>query len=169
VVLDVASPEAAAAAFGQLMAALSRAAPHAQTEGILVSPMIKDGVEVILAAKSDGVFGPVTLVGIGGIFVEVLKDVVLRVGAVDADEARRMLKELKGYALLAGPRGQPAADLDAAAETIAAFSAYALANAGRFESIEINPLVVRPRGRGVVALDAWIVPARPAGGDSNQA
>jgi acetate---CoA ligase (ADP-forming) len=169
VVLDVASPDAAAAAFGQLIAALARAAPHAQTEGILVSPMVKDGVEVILAAKNDGVFGPVTMVGIGGIFVEILKDVVLRVGAVDADEAQRMLKELKGYALLAGTRGRPAADLDAAAEAIAAFSAYALANAGRFESIEINPLVVRPRGHGAVALDAWIVPAMPAGGGSNQA
>jgi acetate---CoA ligase (ADP-forming) len=168
VVLDVASPEAAAAAFGQLMAALARAAPHARTEGILVSPMVKDGVEVILAAKNDAVFGPVTMVGVGGIFVEVLKDVVLRVGAVDADEARRMLEELKGYALLAGARGRPAADLDAAADAIAAFSAYALANAGRFESIEINPLVVRPRGRGAVALDAWIVPAMPPGGGSSQ-
>jgi len=105
----------------------------------------------------------VTMVGIGGIFVEVLKDVVLRVGAVEADEARQMLKELKGYALLAGTRGRPAADLDAAADTIAAFSAYALANAGRFESIEINPLLVRPRGHGVVALDALIVPAPPDG------
>ncbi|HXW29030.1 MAG TPA: acetate--CoA ligase family protein, partial [Xanthobacteraceae bacterium] len=167
VVLDVASPDAAAAAFGQLMAALARAAPDARTEGILVSPMVKDGVELILAAKNDVVFGPVTMVGIGGIFVEVLKDVVLRIGAVDADEALRMLKELKGYALLAGARGRPAADLDAAAEAMAAFSAYALANAGRFDSIEINPLVVRPRGHGAVALDAWIVPATPAGGGSN--
>jgi acetate---CoA ligase (ADP-forming) len=161
VVLDVASPDAAAAAFGQLMAAFARAAPRAQPEGILVSPMLKDGVEVILAAKNDAVFGPVTMVGIGGIFVEVLKDVALRVGAVDPDEARRMLKELRGYALLAGGRGRPAADLDAAAEAIAALSAYALANAGRFESMEINPLLVRPRGHGAVALDAWIVPPGP--------
>jgi acetate---CoA ligase (ADP-forming) len=127
--------------------------------------MVKDGVEIILAAKNDAIFGPVTMVGIGGIFVEVLKDVVLRVGAVEADEARQMLKELKGYALLAGTRGRPAADLDATADAIAAFSAYALANAGRFESMEINPLLVRPRGYGVVALDALIVPARPSGGD----
>jgi acetate---CoA ligase (ADP-forming) len=164
VVLDVASPDAAAAAFGQLMAALARGAPGARIEGVLVSPMVKDGVEVILAAKNDAVFGPVTMVGIGGIFVEVLKDVALRIGAVDADEARRMLKELKGYALLAGARGRPAADLDAAADTIAAFSAYALANAGRFESIEINPLLVRAHGHGAVALDALIVPAPPVGG-----
>jgi acetate---CoA ligase (ADP-forming) len=166
VVLDVASPDAAAVAFGQLIAALGRAAPQARAEGVLVSPMVKDGIEIILAAKNDAIFGPVTMVGIGGIFVEVLKDVVLRVGAVEADEGRQMLKELKGYALLAGTRGRPAADLDAAADTIAAFSAYALANAGRFESIEINPLLVRPRGHGVVALDALIVPALPGGGES---
>jgi acetate---CoA ligase (ADP-forming) len=163
VVLDVASPDAAAATFVQLIAVLARAAPQAQAEGVLVSPMIKDGVEIILAAKNDAIFGPVTMVGIGGIFVEILKDVVLRVGAVEADEARQMLKELKGYALLTGTRGRPAADLDAVAEAIVAFSAYALANAGRFESMEINPLLVRPRGHGVVALDAWIVPARPGG------
>lgn len=158
VVLDVASPDAALAAFDRLIAAFVQAAPHARIDGVLVSPMVKEGVEIILAAKHDSVFGPVTVVGIGGTFVEVLQDVALRVGAVGVDEARRMLKELKGYALLAGTRGRPAADIDAAAATIAAFSAYALANAGRFESIEINPLLVRPQGQGAVALDAWIVP-----------
>jgi acetate---CoA ligase (ADP-forming) len=156
--LDVASPEAAAAAFSRLIAAAARGAPHAGIAGVLVSPMAKEGVEIILAAKNDPVFGPVTMVGIGGIFVEVLKDVALRVGAVDVAEAHQMLKDLKGYALLNGARGRSPADLDAAARAIADFSTFALANAGRFESIEINPLLVRSQGYGAVALDAWIVP-----------
>lgn len=163
VVLDVASPDAAATAFERVTAAFESAVPNGRLEGVLVSPMVKDGVEIILAAKNDAVFGPVTMVGIGGIFVEVLKDVAMRVGAVEVEEARQMLKELRGYALLAGARGRPAADLDAAAEAVAAFSAYALANAGRFESIEINPLLVRPRGYGAVALDALVVPATGSG------
>jgi acyl-CoA synthetase (NDP forming) len=158
VVLDVASPDLAGRCFAHIMAAAAANAPGARLDGVLMAPMAGDGVEIIIAARHDPVFGPVVMAGIGGIFVEILKDVALRVGAVDAAEARRMLEELKGFALLAGARGRPAADLDAAAQAISALSAYALANAGRFETIEINPLLVAPAPRGAVALDALVVP-----------
>jgi len=163
VALGVTSPAAASHAFDEIMAATARGAPAASIDGVLVAPMAGDGVEIIVGARNDPVFGPVVMVGIGGIFVEVLKDVALRVGAVDRDEACRMLGELKGFALLAGARGRPRADLDAAADAIAQLSAYALANAGRFETIEVNPLLVRPAGQGAVVLDALVVPAGPPG------
>jgi acyl-CoA synthetase (NDP forming) len=159
VVLDVASAAEAAQAYDTIVAAAARHAPQARLDGVAVAPMARGGVELIVGARQDPVFGPVVLVGLGGIYVEVLRDVALRVGAVDAAEARRMLGELKGHALLAGARGRPPADLEAAAQAIAALSVYAAANAGRFESIEINPLLVRPAGQGAVALDALIVPA----------
>jgi acyl-CoA synthetase (NDP forming) len=158
VVLDVATPDDAADAYDRIVRAVTAQAPRARIDGVTVAPMARDGVELIVGARHDPVFGPVILVGLGGIFVEVLRDVALRVGAVDEAEARRMLGELKGYPLLAGARGRPPADLAAAAQAIAALSVYALANRGRFESIEINPLLVRDAGRGAVALDALIVP-----------
>jgi len=158
VVLDVATASDAADVYDRIVHAVTAQAPGARIDGVTVAPMARDGVELIVGARHDPVFGPVILVGLGGIFVEVLRDVALRVGAVDAAEARRMLGELKGFPLLAGARGRPAADLEAAARAIAALSVYALANTGRFESIEINPLLVREAGRGAVALDALIVP-----------
>jgi acyl-CoA synthetase (NDP forming) len=162
VVLDVPSPDEAAATFERIMAATRTKAPSARVDGVLVAPMAGDGVEIIIGARHDPVFGPVVMTGIGGIFVEVLKDVALRVGAVDAAEARRMLEELKGSALFTGARGHPPIDIAAAARAIAALSAYAVANAGRFETIEINPLLVRPDGKGAVALDALVVPMAKA-------
>lgn len=162
VALDVPSPEEAARTFARILAATRAKAPSARVAGVLVSPMAGEGVEIIIGARHDPVFGPVVMTGIGGIFVEVLKDVALRVGAVDAAEAKRMLQELKGSALFAGARGRPPVDIDAAAHAIAALSTYAVANAGRFETIEINPLLVRPKGNGAVALDALVVPMAKA-------
>ena len=156
VMLGVA-PDEAGAAYERILDAVRRKAPRARVEGVLVAPMAGDGLELIVGARDDPVFGPVTMVGMGGIFVEVLRDVVLRVGAVSVEEARRMLAELKGATLLEGARGRLQADVDAAAEAISRLSALAVANEGRFESIEINPILVRPRGQGAVALDALIV------------
>jgi acyl-CoA synthetase (NDP forming) len=158
VVLNVGSAEAAVQAYDEIIAAAKAKAPKAHLEGVLVAPMANEGTELIVGARNDSVFGPVIMVGFGGIFVEVLRDVVLRVGAVSVNEARAMLRELKGYGLLGGVRGRPAADIDAAAEAIAALSVYAVANAGRFESIEVNPLLVRATGQGAVALDALVTP-----------
>jgi succinyl-CoA synthetase beta subunit len=162
VVLDVASADAASAAYAQIVAAAGAKAPGARIDGVLVAPMAAHGVELIVGVRHDPAFGPVLMVGLGGVFVEVLRDVVLHVGAIDARGARALLDALKGYALLAGARGRPACDIDAAARAIAALSVYACANAGRFESIEINPLLVRPVGQGAVALDALIVLPPPA-------
>ncbi len=132
--------------------------PRARLDGVLVSPMVRDGVEMILGVQHDPTFGPVVMCGLGGVFVEVLADVSFRPAPFDDAEAHRMLRELRGFPLLAGARGRPQGDVDALAAALAALSRFAAAHAGRLESAELNPLMVRPAGRGVIALDALIVP-----------
>ncbi|BBK43997.1 hypothetical protein STVA_40170 [Allostella vacuolata] len=158
VVVGLASPADAAAAFTAMMDRVKAARPAARIEGALVSPMIGDGVECIMGISVDPAFGPVVLFGLGGIFVEVLKDVTLRVAPFGVDDAARMIREVKGFPLLDGARGKPKADVDALADALARLSVFAAANAGRIDSVDVNPILVRPAGQGVVAVDALFVP-----------
>jgi len=144
-------------AYANLMTRVAQRAPHANLEGVLISPMLTDGIEMILGVQHDGVFGPTVLLGLGGIFVEVLRDVTFRVAPFGLAEAHAMIGELRGKAILEGARGKPPGDLDALAETLSKLSLFAAAQQGQFSSIDINPLLVRPKGKGVVALDALIV------------
>jgi acyl-CoA synthetase (NDP forming) len=156
--LNLTSADEVRAAYAEIMAA---AAEHAGTDGIdgvLVAPMIADGVETILGVHRDPVFGPVVLFGLGGIFVEVLQDVTFRVAPFGVDEARRMIDEVRGRAMLDGVRGQPPADIDALAEALSRLSVYAAAHAGAIESIDVNPFLVKAAGEGAVAVDALILP-----------
>ena len=159
VALGVADEAAVGAAFDTIMQNAARKAPQARIEGVLISPMAGEGLELIVGARCDPVMGPAIMVGLGGIYVEVMRDVVLRRAPVSVARAQDMLGRLKGAALLDGVRGQPAVDRAAAAEAIARLSQFAALNDGRFESIEINPLLVRADGKGAVALDALITPA----------
>ncbi len=134
--------------------------PDARIEGILVSPMISGGVEIIAGVVRDPAFGPVVMFGLGGVFVEVLKDVTFRAAPFDVPEAHRMIREIRGFAMLEGVRGAAPSDVDALAEMLSALSVFAAANADTVESIDLNPVRVMEKGRGVVALDALIVPAR---------
>ena len=158
VALDLDTPDAVAEAFAAVTGKARAACPHTRIDGVLISPMVRDGVEMILGVQHDPTFGPVVMCGLGGVFVEVLADVSFRPAPFDAAEAHRMLRELRGYPLLAGARGRPPGDVDAIAAALAALSRFAAAHAGRLESAELNPVVVRPAGQGVVALDALIVP-----------
>ncbi len=162
VALDLDTPDAAAEAFAAVTGKARAARPHARIDGVLVSPMVRNGVEMILGVQHDPTFGPVVMCGLGGVFVEVLADVSFRPAPFDAAEAHRMLRELRGFPLLAGTRGRPPGDVDALAAALAALSRFAAAHAGRLESAELNPVVVRPAGQGVVALDALIVPRAAA-------
>ena len=135
-----------------------RAACDAMTaakNGFLVQAMVKGGVELVVGVKRDPQCGPVLLVGLGGVLVEVLRDTALALAPVGKLEARRMLESLKGYKLLQGYRGAPAADLDAVCEAIARISEFAADHADAIEEIDVNPLLARPDG--AVALDALIV------------
>jgi len=156
VVLDVRGGAAAREAFTTLMDRARAKAPEARLDGVLVAPMADTGVETILGVQRDPVFGPVVMLGLGGVFVEVLRDVTFRLAPFDAAEARRMIGELRGAAMFDGVRGAPPADLDALAEALAALSRFAAANADWVETIDVNPFVVLPRGAGALALDALI-------------
>ena len=138
---------------------IARAAAHdaaAEIRGTLLAPMV-DGVECILGVRRDPVFGPVVMVGSGGIFAEVLDDVALRKAPVDLAEAKRMIAELKGARRLEGTRGRPRCDIDALADAVAALSRFAAAHADVIESVDVNPFVVLPEGEGGMALDALVI------------
>jgi acetate---CoA ligase (ADP-forming) len=156
VLLDIPAAEAGAA-YERLLARVRAHAPQARIEGALISPMLSDGIETIIGVQNDPVFGPVVMFGLGGVFVEVMGDVTFRIAPFGVAEARRMIGEIKGAAVLAGARGKPPADVNALAEALSRLSRFAAAQRGRFGSVEINPLLVRPDGLGVVALDALIL------------
>jgi acyl-CoA synthetase (NDP forming) len=152
--LDVAV-ENAAATYDAIIASAHAYAPDARIDGVLVSPMVAGGVECILGARTDPVFGPVVLFGLGGVFTEVLKDVSFRRAPFGKGTALEMVEELKGVALLKGVRGQPPADLEALAQAISRLSLFAAAHGDAIDSVEMNPLRTMPDG--CLALDALIV------------
>ncbi|WP_109467198.1 acetate--CoA ligase family protein [Albibacillus kandeliae] len=158
VVLGVTGRAAAAAAYDRIIAAAADHAPKARIEGVLVAPMITGGTELILGTTTDPIFGPVVMVGLGGIFAEVFRDTALRTAPVTRDEAHAMLRELKAFALLDGARGRAPADVEAVAGAIVALSEFAVRHAADVAEIDINPLLVRDAGQGAIALDALIVP-----------
>jgi acetate---CoA ligase (ADP-forming) len=164
VMLDVPAAEAGTA-YSRLVERVKARAPGATIEGVLMSPMVKGGVEMILGVQDDAVFGPVVLLGLGGIFVEVLRDVTFRIAPFGVEEGHRMIAELRGAAILEGARGQPPCDLDALARALSALSLFAAAHRGQFTSIDVNPLLVRPRGEGAAALDALILTSETASAD----
>ena len=112
--------------------------------------------EMILGVKSDPLFGPAIVCGFGGVLVEVLRDVAVRVPPVDAAEAQAMVDELRGRPLLAGVRGRPPADIAALRGALVALAALAGALRGELRALDINPLLVLEEGRGAVALD-WLI------------
>lgn len=158
VLLNLNTPQAVSDGFYTLMDNARKAKPKARLDGVLIAPMVTDGVETILGVQRDPVFGPVVLFGLGGIFVEVFKDVAMRLAPFGEDIAAQMIREIKGFALLEGVRGRGPADIEALIRTLTMLSAFAAANADRLESLDLNPFLVRPRGKGALALDALIVP-----------
>lgn len=149
-------PQSVANAVRAMAERVSKAAPAARIEGYLITPMLEDGVECLVGVHSDPLFGPVVMFGIGGVTVEIYRDVVTRLAPVNRDEAMEMIRGIKGWKLLDGYRGRPAADVDALASAIVAISELAAANADRVRTIEVNPLRVLAKGQGIVALDAVI-------------
>lgn len=158
VLVGLASGGEVRAGFATLMERARSRAPAARIDGVIVAPQVQGGVEVILGVNRDPVFGPVVMFGLGGIFVEVLKDVTLRLAPFGVEEARRMIREVKGFPLLDGARGRPKADVEALAQTLSRLSAFAAAQPDAIETLDINPFIVLPEGQGGVAVDALIVP-----------
>lgn len=129
-------------------------APKAEIEGIFIQKMLAGGREVIVGTSKDPQFGPVVMFGLGGIFVEVLKDVVFRVAPIDRKEALRMIKEIRSLAILKRVRGEKPVDLSALASVISRLSRLA-ANFPQIAELDANP--VRVDEKGATALDARII------------
>jgi acyl-CoA synthetase (NDP forming) len=144
------------AAYEEILANARRHSPDATIDGVLVQEMVAGGVEVILGVTNDALFGPAIMFGLGGIFAEVLHDVTFRLAPVTAATAREMIAEVKGYPLLAGARGKPPADVDALADAIVRLSALAIDLRDSLAELDVNPLFVMEKGRGVIAADALI-------------
>ena len=157
--LNVQGDDALRSAYADILASVRQHRPDARIDGVLVAPMAPKGVECIAGVHCDPVFGPVVMFGLGGVFVEVLKDVSFRLAPFGRDDALAMIREIKGYALLQGARGAPPCDIGALAEALAALSRFAHARRADFSSVEINPLLALPEGQGVVALDAVVIRA----------
>ena len=131
--------------------------PNAAIQGVLVGPMAKKGVEIIIGTMLDKTFGPMIMVGLGGITTELFRDVIYRPAPVGAAEASAMLAELKAAPLLNGFRGAAKADIPALSQLISQVSALAAAYRDRISEIEINPVFVHPEGQGVTIVDALVV------------
>lgn len=158
VALNLHDAEAVRQAYDRLMTNAHKLAPQARLDGVLVAPMVRGGVELIAGVSRDPVFGPVVMVGLGGIYAEILKDVAVQVAPVSEDEALRMIRSLKMFPLLDGARGQAKADVVAAARTVARLSEFACRHANDVAEIDMNPILVRPEGEGVLVLDALMIP-----------
>jgi acyl-CoA synthetase (NDP forming) len=141
----------------RVVSAARAAYPEAAIDGVLVQAMAPRGLEVILGVTRDLDFGPMLMVGLGGIHVEVLRDVVFTPVPIGRDEASTLLGDLKGAALLDGVRGAPPADRAALAELIATLSRFAADHADVIEEIDLNPVIVHPQGQGLSVVDALIV------------
>jgi acyl-CoA synthetase (NDP forming) len=156
VLLDVADAAAVREGYAMLMQRAAQHAPGARIEGVLVAKQIKGAVEMALGIVRDPVFGPVAMVGLGGVFIEILKDVCLHRCPVDPAQAERMIRSLKGFPLLDRARGRPKADVAALARALSALSAFAVAAGPRLAAIDVNPMLVLPEGQGCYAADAVI-------------
>jgi acetyltransferase len=153
--LNLRNREAVQAAFEDMLGRIQRAYPEAKLDGVLVQPMVTGGRELIVGGKQDANFGPVVLVGLGGIFVEVFEEVALRVAPITPKEAREMISQLRGAPILMGARGHKRSDIEAVAEALLRLSQL-LTDFPEINEIDINPLRVFHEKDGCCALDARV-------------
>jgi acyl-CoA synthetase (NDP forming) len=156
VLLDISDAGAVRSGFELLLQRAKAAAPDARIEGVLVAKQLKGGVECILGIHRDPVFGPMAMFGLGGIFVEILKDVVFHRCPFGPETAESMIRSIKGAPLLLGARGRKPADVKALAQMLSRLSAFAVASGDKLQSIDLNPVFAMPEGEGAFAVDAVI-------------
>ncbi len=141
-------------AYAEILSNVRRYRPQARIDGLIVQRMAPVGVELVVGLKQDPIFGPVIMAGLGGIHIEVLKDVAFRAAPVTPDGASRMLDELHGRALLDGVRGRPAVDRPALCHFISAVSVFGAVTGSRLMELDLNPVFAR--ADGVTAVD-WLL------------
>jgi acyl-CoA synthetase (NDP forming) len=156
VLLNIADDAALEAAWTKLYANVAAYSPGLALDGALIEGMGARGTELIIGAKNDPEWGPVILVGFGGVQAELLKDVRLLPHDLSRDAITAELRSLKSAAILDGFRGSPALDMDAVVDIVVALGRV-LSGTPAIREIDLNPVVVYPKGRGAVALDALIL------------
>jgi succinyl-CoA synthetase beta subunit len=155
--LNLRNAEETQAAYDAVMANALSVLPLQRINGVLVQPMVPQGVEMVVGARIDKLFGPLVVVGLGGILVEVLQDTALAPAPVTHADALALLRQLKGEKLLHGFRGAPAVDLDKLADVICRISRFAADQRDVIAELDVNPLICA--GDRILAVDALIVPA----------
>jgi acyl-CoA synthetase (NDP forming) len=156
VLLDVTDAAAVRNGFTALTQRARDAAPKARLDGVLVAKQITGGTECILGIQRDPVFGPMAMFGLGGIFVEIMREVVFRRCPFGVDVAEQMIRSIKGAPLLLGARGRKAVDVPALAEMLSRLSVFAAQAGERLRSVDLNPVFAMPAGMGAFAADAVI-------------
>lgn len=154
VITNIDKKEKVREAFHRIVENARKYNPQAEVEGIYVQKMAPPGREVIVGVVKDKQFGPVVMFGLGGIFVEVFKDVVFRVAPIDREEAREMIDEIKGLAILQGVRGEKPVDFNLLSEAISNISQLAI-DFPQIEQLDINPVCLYPEK--IYALDIRII------------
>jgi hypothetical protein len=149
--LGCSSEDEVAAAYQDVITNAHRAG-FKVAQHVLVQPMA-EGTEFFAGNVNDPLFGPTMSVGVGGIFIEILGDTATEMALLNQDDARSMIGRVKGARILEGARGQPAGDVEALAIFLVRLGGFAMANYGCFKALDLNPVIVRPAGQGVVAVD----------------
>jgi acyl-CoA synthetase (NDP forming) len=157
VALNLAGAEVVRAAYYRVLAAAERYAPAAHIEGVLVQPMAPPGREVILGVTRDPTWGPLLMIGLGGILVEAMGDVALAPVPLDGVAARALIGRLKGTQVFGPYRGMPPADTEALADLMVRLSQFAADHADDVAAIDLNPVIVHAQGEGVSVVDALIL------------
>jgi acyl-CoA synthetase (NDP forming) len=153
--LDLGDADAVRAGYGAVMANADKVSPPPRINGVLVQPMVPLGIEMVVGVRNDPLFGPLIVVGLGGILVEVLQDVALSPAPVTAFEAEGLLRQLKGVKLLEGFRGMPAVDIKRLSRVISDVSRFAADHRDTVAELDVNPLICT--GDRITAVDALIV------------
>jgi len=143
-------------AFNEIMSNVSKRAPNAKVAGVLVQEMVPDALEVIVGATRDPTFGPIIMFGLGGIFVEVLKDVSFRIAPVTRYDAETMLKEIRAARILDGYRGEPPRDKEALVEIIVNLSKL-MEDLNEVSDVDLNPIMAFEKGKGAKVADARVL------------
>jgi len=156
VVVGIDSAEALRAAWDRMHRSLREKAPNARIEGFEVEAEIRGGKEVLIGLQRDPSFGPIIVFGLGGIYVEVLRDVTFRLAPLRHLSAQRMVESIRSFPILKGVRGEPPSDLAALEEALERVSQLAV-EVEEVAELDLNPMIVRAAGSGVVAVDARVV------------
>lgn len=155
--LNLNSPDEVRLAYEQIIKNVSQNAKQAKINGVMIQKMADQGREIIVGVKSDPQFGPMVLVGLGGVFVEIFKDIALYPAPLNKHEALMMIKSLKSYPLLAGYRGDEPCDVEALADFIVQIGNFAVANKDSLVEMDINPLFIYPKGKAPAVIDALVI------------